>query len=108
MARYGPSWAVKQPLVKNDSYFLSFYTLSIVLKYHSLFVNACPYSSKSLLFIDQPLARRLVLFSCLDLVLDWLYRTTNAPVNVNPDPPTPGYVGLWWGFDSSGFTLTGA
>ena len=31
------------PFLKNDSYFLSFYILSIVLKYHRLFANACPY-----------------------------------------------------------------
>ena len=53
------------PFLKNDSYFLSFYILSIVLKYHCLFANACPYSSKSLLFINQPQAHWLVLFSSL-------------------------------------------
>ena len=53
------------PFLKNDSYFLPFYILSIVLKYHCLFANACPYSSKSLLFIDQPQARWLALFSSL-------------------------------------------
>ena len=53
------------PFLKNDSYFLSFYVLSIVLKYHCLFANACPYSLKNLLFIDQPQARWLALFSCL-------------------------------------------
>ena len=53
------------PFLKNDSYFLSFYILSIILKYHCLFANTCPYSSKSLLFIDQPQARWLVSFLSL-------------------------------------------
>ena len=53
------------PILKNDSYFLPFYILLIVLKYHCLFVNACPYPSRSLLFIDQLQERWLVLFSSL-------------------------------------------
>ena len=53
------------PILKNDSYFLPFYILLIVLKYHCLFVNACPYSLRSLLFIDQLQERWLVLFSSL-------------------------------------------
>ena len=63
------------PFLKNDSYFLSFYILSIVLKYHCLFANACPYSSKSLLFIDQPQARWLALFSSL---IGFIGRVTNS------------------------------
>ena len=53
------------PILKNDSYFLPFYILLIVLKYHCLFVNACPYSLRNLLFIDQLQERWLVLFLSL-------------------------------------------
>ena len=71
-----PSTTQISSFLKSDSYFLSFYIRSIVLKYHCLVVNACLCSSKTLLFIDKPLACRLALFSGHNLVLDWLYRTS--------------------------------
>ena len=61
------------PFLKNDSYFLSFYILSIVLNYHCLFANACPYSSKKFI-IYRPTTSPL---AGVVLVLDWLYRTCN-------------------------------